>query len=94
MTKVTCDISGKEALYYLGVAEANKYKAAKVVGAVFEEKVSEGINKLMSQAFGTNYWAVVMDLNKNIIYHSFESDQDKLSAELGWSMKLKELKVK
>lgn len=88
---IKCDLTGKEANYYLGVARARVYKADKIVGAVCPEKVEEVINRLMNQAFGTEYWAVVLNLNKVVIYHSFDANQEKIAAGLGWRLKLEEL---
>lgn len=89
-----CVLTGKKADFYIGVAKANKYVPEKIIGAVVENKVSEAIHTIMGQAFGTIYRVVVLDLKKNLIYHSFDADQEKLSARLGWELKLMELSQK
>ncbi|PHQ61872.1 MAG: hypothetical protein COC08_03260 [Maribacter sp.] len=42
-------------------------------GAVSKEMAEKGINKLLEQAWDDIKWPVVLDLRKNVLYHSYKA---------------------
>jgi hypothetical protein len=83
---IKCSFSGKPADYYIGLSSKTKAKAEsiKVVGSVCSEMVEMAINKLLIQGLGGSQWPVVLDLDKKLLYHTYDADKQGLSAILGW----------
>ena len=83
-TAITCSFSGRTAHFYVGLANENASDDFQAAGAVCETYVEKALNNLLGQGTGNASWPVVMDLNKKIIYHSYDAHQDGISAILGW----------
>lgn len=79
-----CVFTGRQADFRIGVIEYQKKKIARDFGPVVSEKVLTSIDNIQKHFFGTKYWAVVMNLNNEIIYRADEADSEKLSAQEGW----------
>ncbi len=79
-----CSFSGKPADYYIGLSKNTKGESVKIVGSVSSEMVEIAINKLLGQGFGEIKWPVILDLNKELVYHSYDAHNKGLSAIFGW----------
>jgi hypothetical protein len=56
----------------------------RIMGAVTHNMVETGINKLLGQGWDDIKWPVVLDMQKKLLYHSYEAHQKGASAILGW----------
>lgn len=83
-TPTKCSFSGKPADYYIGLSKNTKGESVRIVGSVSSEMVEIAINKLLGQGFGEIKWPVILDLNKELIYHSYDAHNKGLSAIFGW----------
>ncbi len=85
-SSIKCAFSGKPANYYIGLSGKTKTKAEsiRIVGSVCSEMVEMAINKLLSQGLCGSQWPVVLDLDKKLLYHTYDADKQGLSAILGW----------
>lgn len=83
-TITKCSFSGKPADYYIGLSKNTKGESVNIVGSVSLEMVEIAINKLMGQGFGEIKWPVILDLNKELVYHSYDAHNKGLSAIFGW----------
>ena len=80
-----CAFSGSTADYYIGLSGKQSIdKNVRIVGAVSSDLVETAINKLLGQGSDGFKWPVVLDLKKNILFHSHEAHQNGTSAILGW----------
>lgn len=83
---IKCSFTGKPADYYIGLSSKTKAKTGsiRIVGSVCSEMVEMAINKLLSQGLGGSQWPVVLDLDKKLLYHTYDADKQGFSAILGW----------
>lgn len=79
-----CSFSGNKADYYIGLSSKSSDASVRIMGAVTTEMVETGINKLLGQGWDDIKWPVVLDMQKNIRYHSYEAHKNGASAILGW----------
>ena len=79
-----CSFSGAKADYYIGLSNKNGNDSIRIMGAVTEVLVETGINKLLGQGWDDITWPVVLDLNKELLYHSYHAYQNGNSAIIGW----------
>lgn len=80
-----CSFSGSRADFYIGLSGVNpNTDDVRIVGAVRSDLVETAINKLLGQGSEGFNWPVVLDLNKEILYHSFEANENGSSAVIGW----------
>ncbi len=80
-----CSFSGSTADFYIGLSGVNPSNTdVRIVGAVRGDLVETAINKLLGQGSDGINWPVILDLNKKIIYHSFEANENGSSAVIGW----------
>ena len=56
----------------------------RIMGAVSNEMVETGINKLLGQGWDDIKWPVVLNMHKKVLYHSYEAHKKGASAILGW----------
>ncbi|MCK5440569.1 MAG: hypothetical protein KAJ23_01635 [Maribacter sp.] len=86
ISSIKCSFSGKPADYHIGLSSKTKAKAEsiRIVGSVCSEMVEIAINKLLSQELSGSQWPVVLDLDKKLLYHTYDADEQGLSAILGW----------
>jgi hypothetical protein len=83
-TKPKCSFSGLEADFYIGLSNSSPDGKLQIMGAVCQDMVVTGINKLLGQGWDDVQWPVVLDMNKNLLYHSFEANENGSSAVFGW----------
>ena len=76
--------SGNRADFYIGLSGVNGGKSIRIAGAVCEEMVETGINKLLGKGIDGIKWPVVLDLKKKLLFHSYDAHQNGTSAILGW----------
>ena len=79
-----CSFSGSRADFYIGLSGVSGSNSTRIVGAVCEDMVETGINKLLGKGFDDIKWPVVLDLKKKLLFHSHEAHQEGTSAVLGW----------
>lgn len=79
-----CSFSGSSADFYIGLSGISGSNSIRIVGAVCEEMVETGINKLLGKGFEEIKWPVVLDLKKKLLFHSHDAYQEGTSAILGW----------
>ena len=79
-----CSYSKKLAQYQVGVAHYNKRQVEQMIGFVAMDHVEEAITDIMKQAFGTQLWPTVHDLEGKLLYHSYDAELQKQSAIGGW----------
>ncbi len=80
-----CSFTGSIADFYIGLSGVNSTNSGiRIVGAVRRDFVEKAINKLLGQGSDGLNWPVVLDLNKEILYHSFEAHENGSSAVFGW----------
>ena len=85
----TCSLCKKEnkdaqdTAYFAGLILAKKNKPSKL-WPVCNSHVEAAIDIFGNQAFGTKFWPVICDLEKNVLYNSFHADQDGMSMRGGW----------
>tara|TARA_R110002033_G_scaffold43050_2_gene84489 strand:+ start:1079 stop:1438 length:360 start_codon:yes stop_codon:yes gene_type:complete len=80
-----CSFNGKFAQYYIGYAGSTTNKRSKIVGAVSAEMVEKAIFNLLGKGPEDMPWPVVLDLQKDIIYHTFHAHSEEISAIMGWN---------
>lgn len=73
----------QETAYYVGLILAKKKQPSKL-WPVCNYHVETAIDTFANQAFATKFWPVVCDLEKKVIYNSFEADLEGLSMQTGW----------
>lgn len=78
-----CSFSGNKADYYIGLS-SNSDTNVRIMGAVSNEMVETGINKLLGQGWDDIKWPVVLDMQKKVLYHSYDAHKKGASAVLGW----------
>lgn len=81
-----CSFSGSRADFYIGLSGSGRSgsNSIRIVGAVCEDMVETGINKLLGKGFDDIKWPVVLDLKKKLLFHSHDAYQEGTSAVLGW----------
>ncbi|GAB5474730.1 MAG: hypothetical protein Mars2KO_28290 [Maribacter sp.] len=79
-----CSFSGIKADYYIGLSSKSSDNSVRIMGAVSTEMVETGINKLLGQGWDDIKWPVVLDMQKKVLYHSYEAHKNGASAILGW----------
>lgn len=79
-----CSFSGSKADFYIGLSGISGGKSVRIVGAVCQDMVETGINKLLGKGFDDIKWPVILDLKKKVLFHSHDAHQDGTSAVLGW----------
>ncbi|MCK0136083.1 hypothetical protein [Arenibacter sp. S6351L] len=84
-----CSFSGKSAEFYIGLAGSNLGDGVRVIGAISTEYVETAIVNVMGQGVDEIQWPVILDLNKNILYHSYEAHLQDSSAIMGWKKLIK-----
>jgi len=82
--KPKCSFSGIQADYYIGLSDSSSNESIRIMGAVCQDMVITGINKLLGQGWDDVKWPVVLDMNKELLYHSFEAYENGSSAVFGW----------
>ncbi|PCJ98022.1 MAG: hypothetical protein COA50_03575 [Flavobacteriaceae bacterium] len=80
----TCSFSGKPADYYIGLSKNTKGESINIVGSVSSEMVEMAINRLMGKGFGDIKWPVILNLKKELVYHTYDAHNKGLSAIFGW----------
>lgn len=76
--------------YKIGLIHFNQKTIVKDCGCVCELEVPGAIDKIQSAFFGRNVWAVVMDLDGQILYRSDHASQNGINANQGWQNYLKQ----
>ncbi len=79
-----CSFSGNTADYYIGLSSMSPEDKVRIMGAVSNEMVETGINKLLGQGWDDIKWPVVLNMHKKVLYHSYEAHKKGASAILGW----------
>ncbi len=90
-TSQRCSFSGKRADFYIGLSGISGGKSIRIVGAVCEDMVETGINKLLGKGWDEIKWPVVLDLKKRMLFHSHDAHKEGTSAVLGWRAFVSEL---
>lgn len=83
-TKPKCSFSGLEADFYIGLSNNTAESTFQIMGAVCQDMVITAINKLLGQGWDDVQWPIVLDMNKKLLYHSFEAHENGSSAVFGW----------
>lgn len=79
-----CSFSGGRADFYIGLSGVSGGKSIRIVGAVCEDMVETGINKILGKGLDGIKWPVILDLKKKVLFHSHDAHQEGTSAVLGW----------
>lgn len=79
-----CSFSGKPAEFYIGLSGPGYNEGVRLLGAISSEFVERAIVNVLGQGVGEVQWPVILDLNKEIYYHSYEAHTKGLSAIKGW----------
>lgn len=79
-----CSFSGSRADFYIGLSGVSGGKSIRIVGAVCEDMVVTGINKLLGKGLDGIKWPVILDLKKKVLFHSHDAHIQGTSAVLGW----------
>lgn len=83
-TEPKCSFSGTKADFYIGLSSITVKDSVRIMGAVSQEMVETGINKLLGQGWDDIKWPVVLDMRKKLLYHSYDAHKKGASAILGW----------
>lgn len=81
---ILCEFTGAPAVYRIGYARYDERHASEFIGYVATDQVDRAIDHVMAQLLGTRYWVSVHDLEDNLLYHSYDADQNGMGAKLGW----------
>lgn len=84
LAPVKCSFSGRAADFYVGLTLNPENSPIRIVGAVCNEFVETALINLLGQESPEIQWPVVLDMNKNLLFHSFEANKNGLSTILGW----------
>lgn len=80
-----CSFSGSVADFYVGLSDIGSTNTTvRILGAVRSDLVETAINKLLGKGSDEIKWPVVLDMKKNILFHSHEAYQKGDSAVFGW----------
>ena len=79
-----CSFSGKPAKFYIGLGGSNLSDEIRIIGAISLEYVETAIVNVMGQGVDDIQWPVILDLNKEIYYHSYHAHINGYSAIIGW----------
>jgi len=79
-----CSFSGKPADCYIGLSGPGNKDEIRVIGAINYEFVETAIVNVLGQGIEDIQWPVILDLNKEIYYHSYQAHTKGLSAIMGW----------
>ncbi len=79
-----CSFSGTSADFYIGLSAIDENDSIRIMGAVSNDMVETGINKLLGQGWDKIKWPVVLDMRKKLLYHSHDAYKNGVSAILGW----------
>ena len=79
-----CSFSGKPAEYYIGLSGMDNSDEVRVLGAITAEFVETAIVNVLGQGVDDIHWPVILDLKKEIYYHSYQAHSRGLSAIMGW----------
>jgi hypothetical protein len=83
-----CSFSGKPAEFYIGLAGSNMGDEVRIIGAISSEYVETAIVNVLGQGVDQIQWPVILDLNKAILYHSYEAHLQNSSAIMGWKKRI------
>ncbi|MGB5553849.1 MAG: hypothetical protein WBM83_04260 [Flavobacteriaceae bacterium] len=83
-TMPKCSFSGNTADFYIGLSARSGKDTIRIMGAVARDQVETGINKLLGQGWDDIKWPVVLDMGKQLVYHSYDAYLKGASAILGW----------
>ncbi|NNG10690.1 MAG: hypothetical protein HKM92_10995 [Arenibacter sp.] len=79
-----CSFSGKPAEYYIGLSGMDSSEEVRILGAISSEFVETAIVNVLGQGVDEIHWPVILDLKKEIYYHSYQAHARGLSAIMGW----------
>ena len=82
-----CDLCARDAAFQVGAARHDKRKVNQIVSSVCEKHVTKALEYVAKQCFGTQLWACVLDMDRKLLYHSYDADQRGHSAVLGWEVR-------
>lgn len=79
-----CSFSGKPADYYIGLSGPGHYDEIRLLGPICSKFVETAIVNVLGQGVDNIQWPVILDLKKNIYYHSHDAHLKGLSPIMGW----------
>lgn len=88
-----CSFSNKSADYYIGLSGPGYNDEIRIMGAICSEFAETALVNIMGQGVEHIQWPVILNLNKEILYHSYQAHTNQLSAIIGWNEFLK-LKIR
>jgi hypothetical protein len=80
-----CAFLGIRADFYIGLATMDHKGPIGYFAAVCSQMVDTAIVNLLGKGSGDMNWPVVLDLEKKVVYHSYDAHLNGLSATQGWS---------
>ncbi|MBD3661642.1 MAG: hypothetical protein HUJ11_05605 [Arenibacter algicola] len=80
----TCSFSGEPADYYIGLSGQGYHDEIRVIGAICSKFVETAILNILGQGVDEVKWPVILDLKKEIYYHSYPAHLNGLSPIIGW----------
>ncbi|MDX1769091.1 MAG: hypothetical protein R3294_13625 [Arenibacter troitsensis] len=83
-----CSFSGKPAHFYIGLSGPGYNDEIRMMGAICSEFVETAIVNVLGQGVDNIQWPVILDLKKNIYYHSHDAHLKGHSAIMGWKNRL------
>lgn len=79
-----CCFSGKPAQYYIGLSGEKELDEIRILGAISENCVETAILNVFGQGVADIRWPVILNLNGEVYYHSFQAHSKGFSAVMGW----------
>jgi len=79
-----CSFSGKPAHFYIGLTGPGYNDEIRLMGAICTEFVETAIVNVLGEGVEDIQWPVILDLKKNIYYHSHDAHLKGCSAIMGW----------
>lgn len=79
-----CVFLGIKADFYIGLMGNGPDAVVGNVDAICAAVVEKAIINLLGKGMGDITWPVILDLNKNLLYHTYEAHENGMSATQGW----------
>ncbi|MCK0192383.1 hypothetical protein [Arenibacter sp. F20364] len=79
-----CSFSGKPAHFYIGLSGPGYNDEIRLMGAICTEFVETSIVNVLGQGVDEVQWPVILDLKKEIYYHSYPAHLKGFSPIIGW----------
>lgn len=79
-----CSFTGRPADFFVALSDDSVTGPFRIVGSVRKDMVETAINNLLGKGADGIQWPVVLNIDKQLIYHTHSAHCRGLSAILGW----------